>query len=103
MTVCTGYLCIVGRIAVAVNALIPLTLVISAVDRKILGIVIEVGGRPGCLTVAAVAVCRKLCSNVIGVGCVVIVISMATCAGVGGVIIVTVVTCPLYTSDAADE
>ena len=92
MTVCTGYLCIVGRITVTIGTLVPFTFVIPAVDRKILGIVIEVSRRPGCLTMATVAVCRKLCSNVIGVGCVVIIICMTTCAGVGGVIIVTVVT-----------
>jgi hypothetical protein len=92
MTVCTGNFGIVGQIAVTIGTLIPLALVISAVNWKILGIMVEVGGCPGRFTVTTGTIGRELCRNVVWIGCVVVIISMTTGTGVGGIIVVAIMT-----------
>ena len=92
MAVRTGHFGIVGRIAVTIGALIPFTLMISAVDREVLGIVIEIGGCPGCFIVATGAIGRKLCRNVVRVGGIVVIIGMAARTGIRGIVVVPVVT-----------
>ena len=92
MTVCTGHFGIVGRIAVTVGTLIPFSLVISAVNWKILGIMVEGSGCPGRFTVATGAIGRKLSRNMVRIGRIVVVIGVATRTGVGGIIVVAIMT-----------
>ena len=75
----------------AFNALDPFTLMLATVNWEILVIVIPSGRHPGCLGVAILTSRRELCRRVIGVVSVVVIVCVATKAGVGSIVVIAVV------------
>ena len=92
VTVDASHLGIIGRIAVAVCTLVPLSLVLATVNRKISSIVIKSGRHPGRLTVTGGTVVRKLCCPVIRIPGLVVVRLMAADTGIGRIVVVLIVT-----------
>ncbi len=76
----------------AIDTLIPFTVMCAAVNGKILPVVIEIGRRPSGFVVAGGAISRELSRLVVGVGGLVVVFGMAAKAGIGRVVVVPVVT-----------
>ncbi len=52
----TGKLRVIGRVGMTIGAGIPLILVFTAVNGKILGVVVKSGRRPGCFRVTSGAI-----------------------------------------------
>ena len=80
----------VGVIAVVAGIAIICDGNVGAPDR-IDGIVVESGGNPGCFGMAGCAIRRELYCGMVGVGCLIVIISVATEAGVRGVVVIAVV------------
>ena len=81
---------VVVGIDMAFHTLRPFALVLAAVDREILGIVIEVGRDPGILGMAAGAIRRELGCYMVRVLGVVEIVAVAPEAGVGRVVVIPV-------------
>lgn len=86
-----GELPVVAGHVVAVRAGVPLALVRPTVNREMLCIVVESGGRPSAFRVAFRAVLRELELLVVWVGCGVVVRLVASETGVRRVVVVPVV------------
>ena len=74
MAIGAGHLCIIGRVSMAIDTLIPLAVMGPAVDGEILPVVVEGGRRPARLIVTTGAVGGELGRLVIGIGGLVIII-----------------------------
>lgn len=83
---------VVGGVGMTLGTLVPLILVLAAVNREILRIVIERGWVPGTLTVALIAIGRKTGRDMVGIGRLVVVRLVAAGAGIGRGVVVAVVT-----------
>lgn len=81
---------VVGRIGVAIGAGCPLPVVFPAVNGEILGIVLEIGGRPSRFGVATRAIGRDFLRGVVGIGRLVVVGVVAAVAGIGGIVVVAI-------------
>lgn len=85
------YTVVVG-IGVAITALVPFSLVLSAEDRKIHIIMVPVSRCPLTLSMAYHTIGREACGNVVGtVGCIVCS-GMTSITGVGRIVVVAIVT-----------
>lgn len=82
---------VIPRRGMAVGALIPFSLVFAAVNGEKHPVVVKGGRRPGRFTVAAGAVGRELRGFMVGIGGLIIVGHMAAGAGIGRVVVITVV------------
>lgn len=69
---------VIARRCMAVGTLIPFVFVFAAVYGEIQVIMVESCGCPGGFAVATCAVRRELCRYMVGVGRLVIIVSMAT-------------------------
>ena len=72
--------------------LVPYALMLSAIDWEKLVIMIKGSRYPCIFAVTGSAVCSKTGGYMRWIGCVVIVILMATYTGIGGVVVITIVT-----------
>ena len=82
---------IIARYYMAIDALIPFSVVVSAVDREILIVVVPGRWRPGALCMAILTGGRELRRLVVGVIRVVILALVATEAGRGRIVVIAVV------------
>ena len=80
---------IIRWVGVAVHTLCPNALMLPAVYRKILAVVVEGGWCPGVLSVTGGAGERELPQQVIWIGGRIVIRLVATCAGIGRVVIIT--------------
>jgi hypothetical protein len=76
----------------AIDALIPLTFVLTAIDWEVQIIMIKSGGFPGILAMTLDAICRELRGLMIRIICVVVFSKMTTYACVWRIIIIAIVT-----------
>ncbi len=81
----------VGRVGMAIEALIPFSLMFTTVNWEILTIVVKGGGHPSRFAVATGAVCWELCRSMVGVGRLIIVADMAARTSIWRVGIIPVV------------
>lgn len=88
----TSHLGIVGGVAVAIGTGAPLSIVFTTINRKILSIVVECGRRPGIFTVATGAIRRELSGGVVWICRLNVIRVMAPIAGIGCVVVITIVT-----------
>ena len=95
----TAHKAVVVDVCMAIDTLRPGALVGTAVDRKILSVVVKTRRYPGVFIVAQHAVVRELGSLVIGVGRRVVILLVATDAGVGRAVIIPVVTIDTLVGD----
>ena len=87
-----GYLGIVSGVAVAIGTGAPLSIVFTTINRKILSIVVECGRRPGIFTVTTGAIRRELSRGVVWIRRLNVIRVMAPIAGIGCVVVITIVT-----------
>jgi len=80
---------IVAGCGVAFGTTGPNTAMVPAINRKMLGVVVEGSGFPGILAVAVFAARRKLSRNMVGVFGLVVISYMAAHTGIRGVIVVS--------------
>ncbi len=69
---------------------IPFPLVFSTVNGEVLAIVIEGSGHPGIFRMAALAICGKLCAEVIRVCSLVEIFIVAADTSIGGVVVIPI-------------
>ncbi len=91
MAIGAGHLCIIGRVSMAIDTLIPLAVMGPAVDGEILPVVVEGGRRPARLIMATGAIRRELSRLVVGIGRLVVVRIVAPETGIRRIVIITVV------------
>lgn len=82
---------VVGGVGMTFGALVPLVLVLAAVNREILRIMVESGRIPGILTVALLAIGRKTGRGMVGIGRLIVVRLVTADTGIGCVVVVAVV------------
>lgn len=80
-----GVLRIVRRIRMAILTLIPFALMRSAVNRKILTVMIKGCRHPGCFTVTTGAIRREVSPGMAGVGGLIVVVQVTPGAGIRGI------------------
>ena len=89
---CTCENGIVGRIRMTIRACVPFVFMLAGIDRKILRVMVPVGGRP-CRLCMAIGTCGwELRCRMARVGRLVVVCQMAPCTGVGCCVVIPVVT-----------
>lgn len=94
-----GEFCVIGRIGMAIRTLIPFAFVFAAIYRKMLAVVVESRRHPGIFPVAIGAIGRKIQGYVVGVVGIVVIVGMATRAGIGGVVVIAVVAGGAFVGD----
>lgn len=80
----------VGRIGMALGTKSPDSLMRPGIDREIESVMVEGGWYPGCRSVAHLTGSGEPCSDMVRIGCAVIVGHMATIAGIGCTVIIAV-------------
>lgn len=90
---------IISGVGMAISTSIPFAFVFARINRKILCIVIEIGGLPGILVMTKLAIRGKLRRLVIGIGGGVVIALMAAKAGRWRILVVSVVANHAIISD----